>query len=159
MSRRHVLAATMLASYPLQVFAQPASSALRPNMPPSIRPATPQDVPAIVALLTHDAQERRSLDPLLWRIAADAGSKAVGAALDGSPRCNTVWRETPSARIASRMGRKPSPASCLNRALMSSVSRMRQGAPGVSLLATNNAVVEKATHCRWRNAERSSSFS
>jgi predicted N-acetyltransferase YhbS len=56
-------------------------------MPPSIRPATPQDVPAIVVLLTQDAQERRSLDPLLWRIAADAPTRierAVGAALIGS---------------------------------------------------------------------------
>ena len=47
-------------------------------------------------------------------------------------RCNTVWRETPSALIASRMGMKPSPASLLNRAMMSWVNRMRQGAPGVS---------------------------
>jgi predicted N-acetyltransferase YhbS len=56
-------------------------------MPPSIRPATPQDVPAIVALLTHDAQERRSLDPLFWRIAADAPTRierAVGTVLNGS---------------------------------------------------------------------------
>ena len=29
-------------------------------------------------------------------------------------RCNTVWRETPSVRIASRMGTKPWPASPLN---------------------------------------------
>jgi hypothetical protein len=52
-------------------------------MPPSIRPATLQDVPAIVALLTHDAQERRSLDPLLWRVATDAPiriERAVGTA-------------------------------------------------------------------------------
>jgi hypothetical protein len=47
-------------------------------------------------------------------------------------RCNTVWRETPSALIASRMGMKPSPASPLNLAVTSSVKRMRQGAPGVS---------------------------
>jgi predicted N-acetyltransferase YhbS len=56
-------------------------------MPPSIRPATPQDVPAIVALLTRGAQERRSLDPLLWRIAADAPAqieRAVGSTLTGS---------------------------------------------------------------------------
>src|SRR3984893_14018667 len=52
-----------------------------------------------------------------------------------SPRlthCHTVWRETPSAFIASRMGKKPSPASLLNRAMMSLVNRMRQGAPGVN---------------------------
>src|SRR5262245_29279430 len=47
-------------------------------------------------------------------------------------RCNTVWRETPRARMASRIGRKPSPDSPSKRALRSSVRRMRQGAPGVS---------------------------
>jgi hypothetical protein len=47
-------------------------------------------------------------------------------------RCNTVWRDTPSARIASRIGRKSSPASALKRALRSSVIRIRHGAPGVS---------------------------
>jgi hypothetical protein len=55
-------------------------------MPPSIRPATPKDLPALVALLTEDAEQRRSLDPLLWRIAPDAPARierAVGAALDG----------------------------------------------------------------------------
>jgi len=56
-------------------------------MPPSIRLATPHDLPAIVSLLTEDARERRSLDPLLWRLAADAPARietAVGAALNGS---------------------------------------------------------------------------
>src|SRR5438093_3877731 len=47
-------------------------------------------------------------------------------------RCNTVWRETPSLRVASCMVTKPSPAVSLNRAMRSSVRRMRQGAPGVS---------------------------
>src|SRR6516162_9077731 len=47
-------------------------------------------------------------------------------------RCNTVWRETLSARIASRIGRKSSPASPLKRSLRSWVRRIRQGAPGVS---------------------------
>ena len=46
-------------------------------------------------------------------------------------RCNTVWRETLSTRIASRMGRKSSPASPLKRATRVSVNRMRHGAPGV----------------------------
>ena len=45
-------------------------------------------------------------------------------------RCNTVWRETPSAFIASRMGMKLSPASLLKRAMTSSSNRMRHGAPG-----------------------------
>jgi GNAT superfamily N-acetyltransferase len=56
-------------------------------MPPEIRRATPQDLPAIIALLSQDARERRSLDPLLWRVAADAPArieKAVAAALGGS---------------------------------------------------------------------------
>jgi len=56
-------------------------------MTPSIRPATPQDLPAIVVLLIQDAHERRSLDPLLWRLAADAPARietAVGAALGNS---------------------------------------------------------------------------
>ena len=47
-------------------------------------------------------------------------------------RCNTVWRDRPSARMASRIGRKSSDVSLLKRALSSSVRRMRQGAPGVS---------------------------
>jgi hypothetical protein len=49
-------------------------------MPPLIRPATPHDQPAIVALLGRDAQERGSLDPLLWRIAADAPTRIEKAA-------------------------------------------------------------------------------
>ena len=56
-------------------------------MPPPIRPATPNDLPGIVSLLIQDAQERRSLDPLLWRLAADALpriERAVGAVLNKS---------------------------------------------------------------------------
>ena len=56
-------------------------------MPPSIRPATPHDLPGIVALLMRDAEERRSLDPLLWDLATDAAARierAVGGALDKS---------------------------------------------------------------------------
>jgi hypothetical protein len=55
-------------------------------MPPSIRPGTSRDLPAIVALLTQDAQVRRSLDPLLWPVAADAATRierVVGATLNG----------------------------------------------------------------------------
>jgi len=44
-------------------------------MASSIRPATPRDTPAIVALLSEGAAERRSLDPVLWRIAADAAAR------------------------------------------------------------------------------------
>ena len=56
-------------------------------MPPAIRPATLQDLPRIVALLTEDAEVRHSLDPLLWRLAADASTRierAVGGALNAS---------------------------------------------------------------------------
>src|SRR5271165_5531542 len=61
-------------------------------------------------------------------------------------RCNTVWRETPSAFIASRMGMKPSPASLLNRAMTSRVNRMRHGAPGVSCSPWMIPALSK----RWR---------
>ena len=87
MSRRTALAATVLASWPFQVSADSAFSPQRPIMLPSIRPATPRDVPGIVALLTQAALERRSLDRLLWRPAADAQTRvegAVGAALEGT---------------------------------------------------------------------------
>ena len=47
-------------------------------------------------------------------------------------RCNTVWRDTPRTRIASRIGKKSAPASPLKRALSSSVRRICQGAPGVT---------------------------
>lgn len=64
-------------------------------MAPSIRPATSQDLPAITALLTHDAQERGSLDPLLWRLAAGAPARierAVAAALNGSQtQARDLW--------------------------------------------------------------------
>jgi predicted N-acetyltransferase YhbS len=56
-------------------------------MLPAIRLATPQDLPAIVALLIRDAEARRSLDPVLWRIAGDASmriEKAASTALNGS---------------------------------------------------------------------------
>src|SRR5271167_2177035 len=61
-------------------------------------------------------------------------------------RCNTVWRETPSAFIASRIGMKPSLASLLNRAMTSSVNRMRHGAPGVSCSPGMIPALSK----RWR---------
>jgi hypothetical protein len=56
-------------------------------MAPAIRPATPRDLPGIVALLTQDARERNALDPLLWRLAPDVSTRieaAVGGALNGS---------------------------------------------------------------------------
>src|SRR4051794_23130372 len=78
--RRRVLAAMALASWSLQASADP--SARRPLMAPSIRPATPQDLPQIVSLLVEDAEQRRSLDPLLWRLAADAPTR-IETVIDG----------------------------------------------------------------------------
>ena len=56
-------------------------------MPHSIRPIASSDLPGIVALLIQDAQRRSSLDPHLWRTAADAPARverAVGAALNST---------------------------------------------------------------------------
>jgi hypothetical protein len=50
-------------------------------------------------------------------------------------RCNTVCRETPRALVASCIASQPSGASSTNRVRSSSVSRIRQGAPGVSCSA------------------------
>src|SRR6266516_4721350 len=47
-------------------------------------------------------------------------------------RCNMVWREMPRARVAWWMATQPSGVSSASMARNSSVSRMRQGAPGVT---------------------------
>jgi len=47
-------------------------------------------------------------------------------------RCNRAWRETPWARMASRTVSQPAGASSVNNARSSPVTRIRQGAPGVS---------------------------
>ena len=63
-------------------------------MPLSIRPATPRDLPGIVALLMQDAQQRRSLDPLLWGLAPDAAARierAMGGALDRFAPARELW--------------------------------------------------------------------
>jgi hypothetical protein len=63
-------------------------------MPPSIRLATPHDLPAIVCLLIQDAQERRSLDPLLWCLATDAPvrvERGVRAALESAAPARELW--------------------------------------------------------------------
>lgn len=80
-----MLAATALATCSLQGSADLPSSALEPIVSLSIRPATPRDLSAIVALLIQDAHERRSGDPQLWRLAPDAPARverAVGATLN-----------------------------------------------------------------------------
>jgi hypothetical protein len=64
-------------------------------MPISIRPATSEDLPELVALLIQDAKERGALDPVLWRLAVDAPVRvetAVGAALDRpKPTARELW--------------------------------------------------------------------
>lgn len=45
----------------------------------SIRPATPRDLPGIVSLLIEDAQQRKALDPLLWRSTASAPGRIEAA--------------------------------------------------------------------------------
>jgi predicted N-acetyltransferase YhbS len=62
-------------------------------MSPTIRPATAHDVPAIVALLIRDAHERRSFDPLLWRIAADSPARVESAVTAALSRTVTPARE------------------------------------------------------------------
>ncbi len=46
-----------------------------PAMTQHTRPATPVDIPRLVPLLLQDAEERHALDPVLWRIAADAPAR------------------------------------------------------------------------------------
>src|SRR5262245_23000317 len=84
--------------------------------------------------LVHEAHANSSLCRAITLMRSPFCRPRVTWTASSSPRltrCNTVWRETPRARIASRMGRKPSATSALKRAFSSSVRRMRQGAPGV----------------------------
>jgi GNAT superfamily N-acetyltransferase len=56
-------------------------------MAPSIRPATPQDLRELVALLTLSVHQRSSLDPLLWQVAVDASlqiERTLDAAFNGT---------------------------------------------------------------------------
>src|SRR5437660_8168882 len=84
--------------------------------------------------LVHEAHANSSLCRAITLMRSPFCRPRMTWTASSSPRltrCNTVWRETPRARIASRMGRKPSATSALKRAFSSSVRRMRQGAPGV----------------------------
>jgi hypothetical protein len=86
-TRRHVLAAATLLSWPLQESADLASSRRMATMPSSIRTATPRDVAAIVALPVQDAEQRRKVDPSLWRVSVDAPgriAKAIDAVSGGA---------------------------------------------------------------------------
>ena len=62
-------------------------------MPPSIRPATPTDLPEMVDLLIRDGERRRSLDPKLWRLAADARTRIESACGAGFDSSNSSSRE------------------------------------------------------------------
>ena len=74
----------------------------------------------------------------LWSFHLDSQALSPSArtwTASSSPRftrCNTVWRLTPSARVASSMASQPGGASSTKRERRSSVTRMRHGAPGVS---------------------------
>jgi len=86
-SLRDETATTVLAARSIQALADHQSSARRFIMPPSIRRATPTDLPEMADLLIRDAEQRRSLEPSLWRLAADARARiesVVGAGLDSS---------------------------------------------------------------------------
>lgn len=63
-------------------------------------------------------------------------------------RCNTVWRETPRMRMASTIGTYPSGASSAKSLRSSSVTLMRQGAPGV----TCSPAMMPSLRQRWRVA-------
>ena len=64
-------------------------------MPPSIRPATLSDLPAMADLLVWDGEQRRALDPALWSLAAEARTRIEGvvrASLNGSnPSARELW--------------------------------------------------------------------
>lgn len=44
-------------------------------MSPTVRPATPDDIPRMIDLLLADAGERQAHDPILWALADDAPSR------------------------------------------------------------------------------------
>jgi hypothetical protein len=90
--------------------------------------------PASYYPLVHEAHANSSPCRTITLMRSPFWRPRVTWTASSSPRltrCNTVCRETPRARIASRIGRKPAAASALKRAFSSSVRRMRQGAPGV----------------------------
>jgi RNA-directed DNA polymerase len=85
--------------------------------------------------LVHEVRSKSSDCRVITLIRIPFFLPFVTCATSSSPRltrCNTVWREMPSLRVASCMVTKPSPAVSLNRATRSSLKRMRQGAPGVN---------------------------
>src|SRR6266851_3718974 len=68
-------------------------------------------------------------------------------------RCNTVWRETPSLRVASCMVTKPSPRSLAESGDEVIGQANAPGCAGRQLLARNDAVVEPAVQSRRGDAE------
>src|SRR2546430_6513688 len=90
--------------------------------------------PASYYPLVHEAHANSSPCRAITLMRSPFWRPRVTWTASSSPRltrCNTVCRETPRARIASRIGRKPAAASALERAFSSSGGRMRPGAPGV----------------------------
>src|SRR6266480_2174157 len=72
-------------------------------------------------------------------------------------RCNMVWREMPRARVAWWMATQPSGVSSVSMPRNCSVSRMRQGAPGVTCSpATKPSLSQRSkvegAICSWRAA-------
>ncbi len=68
-------------------------------MKPSIRQATPADLPAMVDLLVQSAAQRTALNPDLWLRTADAAGRieqAVGPTLGGPPT-KSIWLLAESA--------------------------------------------------------------
>jgi hypothetical protein len=80
-----------------------------------------------------------------------AGAHVDGTQLAALTRCNTVWRDTPSAMVASSTGSQPSGACSTNRPRSSSVIRMRRGAyrmgcsPAMNPSASQRCTVEGTT--------------
>jgi hypothetical protein len=64
-------------------------------MPPAIRRATPKDLPEMVDLLVRDGEQRRSLDPTLWPLAADAQTRIESVVVGGldsfNPSAGVLW--------------------------------------------------------------------
>ena len=58
-------------------------------MPLSFRPAARNDIPQMVDLLLHDAQQRHAQNPHLWPIAADARTRIEAGIVLDNPQ--TVW--------------------------------------------------------------------
>lgn len=87
-----VLAATAWLGSLIQALADRASSARRHMMPPSVRRATPEDLPEMVNLLVRDGEQRRLLDPTLWPLDADIRTRIERVVADSfNPSTRVLW--------------------------------------------------------------------